>query len=123
MVFWAITALMALGAALCVIVPLSRKPGKAISQLEHDKALYHARLKEIERDKELGRVSSEEADAAIAEEGRKLIAMANQAGSSPGPAAPNPPYFRHILIMVLSAIFVPAIALAVYLPLGSPQMN
>lgn len=122
MIFWIVAAILAFLATLCVVMPLARNKDKLVSNIQLDKALYLARIGEIEQDRKLSRISNEQAEAAKSEEGRKLISVAkfekeNETQSSP---------FRSIIfyrwIQGISLISIPLISLSVYLLLGSPFM-
>jgi cytochrome c-type biogenesis protein CcmH len=122
MIFWLILALMTFLATLSVVIPLSRGTGNGRSRLEFDKAVYKARLEEIGRDRELGRISPEAADAALAEEGRKLIALANAAPSS---SVDNKTGFntsRYWLLAATTVLVLPIMTLATYFFLGNPEL-
>ncbi len=58
---------------------------KAVPAFEHDRELYRARIGEIAADEKLGRINAEEAEAAKAEEGRKLLAASTAPAYAPAP--------------------------------------
>lgn len=119
MSFWIAAALLTVFATLCVLVPLLRAPASRDDTVEYDKAIYHARLAEIEKDRELGRISEEAAKVAVAEEGRKLLSVAGNNGA--GNVRPvSARMLRGVAVIALLA--VPAGALGTYLYLGNPQL-
>lgn len=120
MAFWIIAALLTFLATLSVVIPLSRRPATAEGELDPDRAVYHARIAEIDSDLELGRISETEATAARAEEARRLIARAGQVPESGQPGGRVSTTTRKAA-MLASFLLVPAIALPVYLSLGAPD--
>lgn len=115
--FWIAAALMTLLALAFVAVPLTRAPRRSASALDHDRALYRARLAEIDAELELGRIGAEEAAAARAEEGRKLIALS---AGSPAAGGASPAMARTALLA--SLVFVPIATLLFYVSSGVPNM-
>ncbi len=118
MIFWTLAALLLVAAIASIAVPLLLGPRKHVSAFEHDKEIYHARIREIETDVSLGRISPAEAEAARAEEGRKLIA------ASSGPAEEERPASARLSRLVLLAVIVlvPAFTFLGYEVWGQPQM-
>lgn len=107
-------------AALCVLLPLWRAQPKSISNIEFDKALYKARVLEIEKDVSLGRLTPEAAKTAISEEGRKLISLA-----SPAEAKTSNSVFGSWSVkgaQTFGLILLPLAAIGIYLSLGNPEM-
>lgn len=118
MVFWIAAALLTLVALAFVAVPLLRAPRGEETSLDHDRELYRARLREIDTDLELGRIGEEEAAAAKAEEGRKLIALS--AAAEGEARSVTPVLARGVLIATL--IFVPVATALLYVVSGVPNM-
>ncbi len=117
MIFWVLLALMTAAVVLVVIAPLAR-PATGLAAASGDEArVYRDQLSELERDKERGLIGGEEADAARAEIGRRLLAATRRpaAASAPRPAANR-------IIALITVIAIPAIALPLYLVLGQPDM-
>lgn len=115
--FLALAILITAVAVLAVAAPLWFAPSAGGDELDHDREFYRARLAEIDADLAQGRLNPTEAEAARAEEGRKLLAVSSrnsgkwQAGSTTARAA------------ILAAIlFVPLMAGAFYWSTGQPQM-
>jgi cytochrome c-type biogenesis protein CcmH len=118
MIFWTFAALLLVAAIASIAIPLLSRPRKHVSAFEHDREIYHARIGEIAADEALGRIGAAEAEAAKAEEGRKLIAASSGAAVQEGPASAG--LSRFILVSV--AILVPAFSLLGYQVWGQPQM-
>lgn len=123
MSFWIAAAILAFIAALSVVLPLVRRPGRLRGVLEYDKAMYQARLEEIGRDRDMGRLTGEEAEAAIAEEGRKLIALAAvQPRADSSATAGADTHGRYRILAIIVFLLVPFSALGLYLPVGNPSL-
>lgn len=120
MTFWIFAAVLTFIAALCVLWPLSRRPQQNIGAMEFDKAVYKARIKEIEKDEEFGRISTDAAKAAKADEARKLIALSNETGSET--ASNGKASWVVKIAAVAGLIAMPAGTLAAYLQFGSPNL-
>jgi len=109
-------ALMTAAAIFAVLWPLGRaRSGNGGSEA----AVYKDQLAEIGRDAEAGLIGPTEAGAARVEISRRLLAADDAERDIP---AYNRPVFRRA-VALLALIGLPVIAVAVYLPLGSPQMR
>ena len=116
MTLWFVFAVMTAAAIFAVLLPLglgARAPadGREVN-------VYKDQLAEIERDVESGLIGKDEAEAARAEIGRRLLAAADQEGEAAARASVG---MRRVAA-VLALVGLPIVALAVYLPLGSPQL-
>lgn len=120
MIFWIFAAFLTFVAALCVLVPLWRVQPRSVSNIEYDKALYKARVVEIEKDVSLGRLTPEAAKTAISEEGRKLISLADFDGQT-GKNKPSGKWFVR-MAQSYGLVFLPLAAIGIYLSLGNPEM-
>lgn len=121
MLQWLLIAAMTGIAMLAVLWPLSRVRAAALSSHGHDVAVYRDQLSEIERDQARGLVGPIEAAAARAEVGRRLIAAG--AAAEAERAAPQAAATRRRRLAALAALLLlPAIALPLYLRLGSPDL-
>ena len=118
MVFWSAAALLTLLAMACIAVPLLRAPKSAATALDHDREIYRARLGEIETDLALGRIAADEAEAARAEEGRKLLALADRAAEGASISSRSLSRFAAFAALV----FVPVLAVLLYSGAGAPAM-
>ena len=117
---WLLMALMTAAAVMAVLWPLSRRAAPA--RPASDVAVYTDQLDEIERDQRFGLIAPAEADAARIEVSRRLIAAADAAAVAArrAPAAASPRRRRAVALIALIAL--PAVALAVYLAIGSPEL-
>lgn len=116
MTLWFVFALMTAAAIFAVLWPLGRKPGPPRDG--SDTAVYRDQLTEIDRDASAGLIAGPEADAARVEISRRLLAAADAA--QPAPAAISTPVRRAVAVLALAGL--PLLAVAVYLPLGSPRL-
>jgi cytochrome c-type biogenesis protein CcmH len=116
MTLWFVFALMTAAAIFAVLLPLglgARAPadGREVS-------VYKDQLTEIDRDVSTGLIGKVEAEAARVEIGRRLLAAADQERDMPVRASIG----MRRTAAGLALIGLPIVALAVYLPLGSPQL-
>ena len=118
MLLWILIALLTAAAILAVLLPLSRPPA-ADEAADHATRVYRDQLLELERDKQEGRISDSEGEAARAEIARRLIAVDAEA-KSVEPAHASPTARRAIALVAL--IGVPLLSLSLYLALGSPSL-
>ncbi|WP_316179239.1 MULTISPECIES: c-type cytochrome biogenesis protein CcmI [unclassified Bradyrhizobium] len=116
MTLWFVFAVMTAAAIFAVLLPLGL--GARASSDGREVVVYKDQLAEIERDVETGLIGKVEAEAARVEIGRRLLAAADQEGE----ATVKPSLGLRRASAVLALIGVPIVALAVYLPLGSPQL-
>jgi cytochrome c-type biogenesis protein CcmH len=117
MTLWFLFALMTAAAIFAVLWPLGRasrtKPGGS------EAAVYRDQLVEIDRDHAAGLIAAPEAEAARVEISRRLLAAADSQRDLP--LASNTGLRRSAAVVAL--IGVPLVAIALYLPLGSPQLG
>lgn len=116
---WIVLGGATLVAVLAVLWPAIRGVRPPAPRAEHDAALYRAQLAELERDRAEGRLSEAEYRDAVLEVQRRLLAAVPSAPTS-APAPATPAYARWLL--VAAALVLPAAALALYLPRGTPGM-
>jgi cytochrome c-type biogenesis protein CcmH len=117
MTLWFVFALMTVAAIFAVLWPLSR--GSKAQNDGSEATVYRDQLAEIDRDVAAGLIGAAEAEAARVEIGRRLLAAADRQRDPP--IAANIRLRRSAAIIAL--IGLPIIAVAVYLPLGSPQLG
>jgi cytochrome c-type biogenesis protein CcmH len=117
MTLWFVFALMTAAAIFAVLWPLGRG-GRPQSQ-GSEAAVYRDQLAEIDRDVAAGLIGSSEAEAARVEISRRLLTAA--AGERDLPIASNTGLRRSAAILAL--VGLPVVAVAFYLPLGSPRLN
>ncbi len=117
MTLWFVFALMTITAIFAVLWPLSRagRPQNGGSEA----AVYRDQLAEVERDVAAGLIGAPEAEAARVEISRRLLAAAD--GQRDPPLASNTRLRRSAAIVAL--VGLPIVAVALYLPLGSPQLG
>jgi cytochrome c-type biogenesis protein CcmH len=116
MTLWTVFALMTAAAIFAVLLPLGlrvRAPADG-----SDTNVYKDQLAEIDRDADVGLINAPEAEAARVEISRRLLSAADRPR---GPAAQSHVGLRR-LAAVLALAGLPALAIAVYLPLGSPRL-
>ncbi len=119
MMLWIIFALMTAAAIFAVLWPLARKPGPA--QGGSDRLVYQDQLSEIERDRAAGLIGEPEAEAARIEVSRRLLAAADAEAPVIAAASSQPLWHRRAAVLATVTV-VPAIALGLYLALGSPDV-
>jgi cytochrome c-type biogenesis protein CcmH len=116
---WFVFALMTAAAMFAVLLPLGLGGGGNKARASANEAMvYKDQLAEIERDVATGLIGSSEAEAARVEIGRRLLAVADQASDPPAKSSPG---LRRVAAM-LALVGLPLLALAIYLPLGSPWL-
>ena len=117
MTLWFVFALMTAVAIFAVLLPLGltgRSQGGG-----DETSVYKDQLAEIERDVAAGLIGAAEAGAARVEIGRRLLAAADKES---GVALQSNARLRR-LAAVLALVGLPAVAVALYLPLGSPRLG
>jgi cytochrome c-type biogenesis protein CcmH len=117
MTLWIVFALMTAAAIFAVLWPLGRsnRPPRDGSEA----AVYRDQLTEIDRDVTAGLIGSSEATAARVEISRRLLAAAD---SERDPFIVSSVKLRRS-VAVLALVGVPILAIALYSPLGSPQLG
>ena len=116
--FWFLAAALAAVATLALVVPLLRRPASLAQGAAYDREIYLARLREIDTDLELGRIAASEAEAARAEEGRRLLAAANS--EAPEPERQSVSLARPLAYAML--VVLPLSSVAMYFSFGQPGM-
>ena len=117
MTLWFVFALMTAAAIFAVLLPLGL--GGRVPTGGNEASVYKDQLAEIDRDVAAGLIGQAEAEAARIEIGRRLLAAAAQEGQPP----PRMNASHRRAAAVLSLLGLPLMALAIYLPLGSPQLG
>jgi cytochrome c-type biogenesis protein CcmH len=118
MTLWFVFALMTVAASFAVLWPLRHRDRPPSGGSEA--AVYRDQLAEIDRDVASGLIGSSEADAARVEISRRLLAAADTRRDPPV-ASSNLKWRRSVAIVAL--VGLPILAIAIYLPLGSPQLG
>lgn len=114
---WFVFALMTVAAVFAVLWPLGRRYQPQTGGTEA--AVYRDQLAEIDRDLAGGSIGAAEAEAARIEIGRRLLAATDSEAQL---AAPSNNLLRRA-VAIAALIVLPVTALALYLPLGSPQVG
>ena len=117
MTLWFVFALMTVAAIFAVLWPLSRG-GRPQSE-GSEATVYSDQLAEIDRDVTAGLIGGSEAEAARVEIGRRLLAAAESRRDRP--VRSNTRLRRSAAVMAL--VGLPLVAVAFYLPLGSPRLR
>ncbi len=115
MTFWILTLILSLLAMGFVCFPLMRSNVSIRTELESEHTLYQARLLEIEKDLELGRLDEVSAQAAKSEEARKLI-------KSSEVEAHSTVSHKNRALVILAALSLPIFSLPYYYSTGSHQV-
>jgi cytochrome c-type biogenesis protein CcmH len=116
MTLWFVFALMTALAVFAVLWPLGR--GTKPQREGHETMVYKDQLAEIERDVSAGLIGASEAEAARVEISRRLLAADDAERVSP--SSVNTRLRRAVAVIALAGL--PLIAVAFYLPLGSPRL-
>jgi cytochrome c-type biogenesis protein CcmH len=118
MLFWPLFALMTAAAVFAVLWPLSRRRENPDPARETGLAVYRDQFAEIERDRARNLIDEAEAKFAGVEVGRRLLAAAdNIADFSQNSTA------RRRAVALIALAGIPAVALGLYLQLGSPDLS
>lgn len=116
---FALFALMTALAALAVLWPLSR--ARALKgEREADLAVYRDQLAEIDRDRDAGRLPSEQAEAARTEVARRMLAADAARDGEDGAKAGGTSRRRAAAVMAL--LLVPLFGAGLYAYLGTPDL-
>lgn len=126
MLLWTLVACLTIAALLPVLWPLLTRRTPNTSAVSHDTgplvAVYRDRRRELEREQAAGRLTADEAQAAIdelvAQMARELPADAESAGTASQRGSSMPARAAAIAI----ALLVPTSALMVYFALGTPEL-
>jgi cytochrome c-type biogenesis protein CcmH len=114
---WFVFALMTAAAVFAVLWPLGRRSTLQTGGTEA--AVYRDQLAEVDRDLAGGLIGASEAEAARVEISRRLLAASDHQRDVPAP----PDARLRRIAAVIALVGLPLAAVAVYLPLGSPQLG
>jgi cytochrome c-type biogenesis protein CcmH len=98
-----------------LLVPLLLRRQRGESREAYDLAVYRDQLAEIDRDRARGLLNAEQAEAARAEIGRRILALSVPA--TPGSAATAP-----FAVATIAVLLLPVAAWLLYARLGSPAL-
>jgi cytochrome c-type biogenesis protein CcmH len=116
MTLWFVFALMTAAAVFAVLWPLGR--GQRPQREGNESTVYKDQLAEVARDVAAGLIAVPEAEAARVEISRRLLAAAEVERDLP--VSSNVTLRRAVAVIAFAGL--PLIALALYLPLGSPRL-
>ncbi len=119
MVLWAILAVLTAVVITMVCLPLVRPRNEQRAASQSDAQIYRAQLSEIEDERARGLISDSEAGAARIEVSRRLLRAADTPISTDAASSAGKLNDRALAVV---SVLIPAIALGVYLALGSPQL-
>jgi len=118
---WLVLGLCAASAVAILLWPLLRVREAAPDRALYDVALYRAQLAEIERDRARGALDEKAHAAALLEVQRRLLAASAGADDAAAPRAEGQGVAGR-WVLLLAGLLVPVLALAIYLPAGSPDL-
>jgi cytochrome c-type biogenesis protein CcmH len=121
MVIWVILLVMTAAAVMAVLWPLSRHDSAPAPE-DPNTQFYREQIAEIERDRERGMLLAEEAEAAKAEAGRRLLRAGANADAAIQ-AVGEPALRRRRAVSALALSLVPILAVAIYGAYGSPHVS
>jgi cytochrome c-type biogenesis protein CcmH len=116
MALWFVFTLMTALAVFAVLLPLGR--GTSPQREGNEATVYKDQLAEIGRDLSAGLIGASEAEAARVEISRRLLAAADAERVAPSSVNTN----LRRAVSVIACAGLPLIAVAFYLPLGSPAV-
>src|SRR6185437_13394698 len=117
MTLWLVFALMTAVAIFAVLWPLGQSAG--VRNDASEATVYKDQLSEIDRDLTAGLIASPEADAARVEISRRLLSAADHQRA---PLTTSNIRMRRMAATV-ALVGLPALSVALYLPLGSPGLR
>lgn len=116
--FWLVAAALTALALLPLLRTLLRPAPPLEGAAEFARGVYAAQVAEIDRDLKRGILSEDQARAARAEVGRRLLSVADEAAAGVAGANAKPAQRTALVVTLL----LPLAALGVYLPLGQPNL-
>lgn len=121
MILGIVLTLMTLAAAALVVIPLLRSNRATATRGAHEIEIYRDQLNEVERDVARGVIAAEEAEAARTEISRRMLAADADGEAVPDSGIARPARGTRITA-ISTGLAVPALAIAVYLTHGSPDL-
>ncbi|MFV3127414.1 c-type cytochrome biogenesis protein CcmI [Niveispirillum sp. KHB5.9] len=116
--FWLVAACLTALVLLPLLRALLRPAPPPEGAAGFARGVYAAQVAEIERDHKRGILSDDQARAARAEVGRRLLSAADEAERASAGGVAKPAQRMALVVTLL----LPVAALAIYLPLGHPNM-
>ena len=116
--FWLLAGVMMAVVLALLLLPLLRRPGRALARAEYDLAVYRDQLRELEQEVEQGLIGKEEAERARNAIARRILAAdkARQQAQAQVDGAGR----GGVLAAIGATLLVPVAALAFYLNTGEP---
>lgn len=118
MLFWIITSLLALGACAFLAVSILRAQSNLRHSADYDLKVYRDQLADVKRDKERGVLTEEDAERAMTEISRRILA-ADSAMQVEHAAAQSSSLLRYGVIAGLGVVLVGG-SFLLYRDLGAP---
>lgn len=115
MVFWIALGVLSLIAVAALIWPLTRQQQSMLEWQSGAQAIYADQLKEVERDVKRGLIRVDDAQAAVLEIKRRMLAVSR---GQEGGAELSRRAGRNVV--VLTALAAPLIAMTIYFTIGAP---
>lgn len=116
MLFWLLASALVAAVVFALLHAMTPKP-EASGAPDFDVAFYRSRQSEIERLAAEGLMAPEDAKAALAEAGRRLITL-----KRPGAVTASDDSGRRLRAQVLTVLAVPMLAISLYLVQGRPDL-
>lgn len=116
--FWIGAAVLTAIVLLLLLRPLLRPPVDQTGPADYARKVYKDQVEEIERDLRRGVLTPEQAKAARAEVGRRLLATTDKAGRDGAAPATGPSHKLAVGMVVL----LPLAALLIYIQIGRPEL-
>ncbi len=113
---WITIGVLTAGVLAVLLVPLARERQSQSARADYDLAVYKDQLKEIERDQERGLISEADAQSAMLEIQRRMLALSAESEKSDEAAQST----NRSMMIVIIAIVIPTGAVIMYGLLGSP---
>lgn len=118
MIFWLFACILVAVIALFTLAPMLRK-GEEADQLDFARAFYRDREAELKAQRESGEIDQAAFEAALAEQGRRLLALAKAA---PEAGSRQQIMGRRKLAALFMLVLVPLLGFGLYLIKGRPGM-
>lgn len=125
MLLWVLFAIITAATVLFLLRPLARDEVEAHDAESADIAVYKDQLREVDSDLDRGLINAQEAQAARAELGRRLLnrASVKGVGQSGAPVSAGAGYAGlHRGVGLALSIIVPVLSVGLYLAVGSPGL-
>ncbi|NSX56371.1 c-type cytochrome biogenesis protein CcmI [Parasulfitobacter algicola] len=119
MIFWILTALLALTITLLVVVSLLRRQGRVQPAVAYDMQIYRDQLKEIERDLARNVITDDEAGRLRTEVSRRLLEADRKFQKVQSVKAPAETHMSGIVVGFIALVIVGG-SFAIYTAIGTP---